>query len=225
MGPYKRCELAAKVESLAVITAPLKSFDTEYFETIKKKLNHANWLNFDKNWQYSRISLAKIPRIINQCRVGIVLSKVEGACYSAIEYMLCGLPVVSTPSRGGRDEFFTDYTSIIVERSEVAVAQGVEQLIALNIDPLFVREHTLKLVEAHRARLFDLVNRIWYEHGINRDLTEEWTKLFKNKMNYKGTVRFASFRSFLVKSSFVLGLIPWPSDTVSFPEYHRKTDV
>jgi glycosyltransferase involved in cell wall biosynthesis len=39
-----------------------------------------------------------------------------------MEYMLCGTPVVSTPSTGGRDVFFTPENSIIRDDNPKAVA-------------------------------------------------------------------------------------------------------
>ena len=52
----------------------------------------------------------KIPRnqlsnYLNMCRMGAMLSEKEGACYASAEYLLCGLPVISTPSKGGRHVF------------------------------------------------------------------------------------------------------------------------
>ena len=45
----------------------------------------------------------------------------EGANYSSSEYLLCGLPVVSTESSGGRDYWFDDYNSIICKPNEDSV--------------------------------------------------------------------------------------------------------
>jgi glycosyltransferase involved in cell wall biosynthesis len=38
--------------------------------------------------------------------VGLCLSTVEGSNYASMEYMLAGLPIVSTPSIGGREVYF-----------------------------------------------------------------------------------------------------------------------
>ena len=46
--------------------------------------------------------------------------------YSSSEYLLCGLPVVSTESQGGRDYWFDDYNSIICEPNENLVKKSVE---------------------------------------------------------------------------------------------------
>jgi hypothetical protein len=69
----------------------------------------------------------EIGRALQRARVGLILSEEEGACYASLEYLLSGLPVVSTLSRGGRDEYYDDTNSIIVEPSPEALARGVER--------------------------------------------------------------------------------------------------
>lgn len=59
------------------------------------------------------ISSSEVVETLNKSKIGIVLSEEEGACYSSSEYLLCGLPVISTISRGGRDVFYTKYNSIV----------------------------------------------------------------------------------------------------------------
>ena len=50
--------------------------------------------------------------------VGGVFSEEEGACWASSEYLLCGLPVVSTHSRGGRDVWYSGHNSLIVEPTQ-----------------------------------------------------------------------------------------------------------
>lgn len=38
--------------------------------------------------------------------LGGIFSEHEGACYASTEYLLCGCPVISTPSVGGRDVWY-----------------------------------------------------------------------------------------------------------------------
>lgn len=67
----------------------------------------------------------QIRDTLNMARTGLILSAEEGACYASLEYLLCGLPVVSTPSLGGRDEYYTPRNSVICEPGPEAVAAGV----------------------------------------------------------------------------------------------------
>ena len=52
------------------------------------------------------ISHAGVNAALSRASTGLLLSEVEGASYAAVEYMLAGLSVVSTPSAGGRDAYF-----------------------------------------------------------------------------------------------------------------------
>ena len=67
-------------------------------------------------------------RVYNQAAVGLCLSAVEGAMYSSMEYLMAGLPIVSTPSLGGRDVYFDPDYCLIVEPEPAAIRRAVERL-------------------------------------------------------------------------------------------------
>jgi glycosyltransferase involved in cell wall biosynthesis len=71
----------------------------------------------------------------------------EGAMLASVEYMLCGLPLVTTPCRGGREQFFDDRYVKVVDPTAPAVAQGVRDLIESRINPELVRAETLKKLQ------------------------------------------------------------------------------
>lgn len=75
------------------------------------------------------LSVEGVARALGEAKVGLMLSEVEGACYASLEYLLCGLPVVSTASVGGRHDFYDDANSLVVPASADAVGQGVAQLV------------------------------------------------------------------------------------------------
>lgn len=56
--------------------------------------------------------------------------------FASMEYLLCGLPIVSTPSIGGRDVFFDkDYVEI-VEPDPHAVKEAVIEMVRRRVrDP------------------------------------------------------------------------------------------
>src|SRR5690606_14249643 len=56
----------------------------------------------------------RVNELLNQSRVGLILSAVEGACFASSEYLLAGIPVVSTMSKGGRDYWYDEYNSLVV---------------------------------------------------------------------------------------------------------------
>ncbi len=110
------------------------------------------------------------------------MSAVEGANYATVEYMLTGLPVVSTESIGGRSEFFDDDYVKVVDADPKAVARGVREMIDRDIDPELIRRRTLEKVERHRSVFVDLLQGFCDEDGVLRDMRAEWPTYFFNKM-------------------------------------------
>jgi hypothetical protein len=105
---YKRHSLARDIESLALIYA----FDTDIddcdcAEQIRRQLPHAHFFNHTDPDTYRALSPEEVNVCLNSSRVGLCLSAVEGTMYASIQYLLCGLPVVSTPSKGGATSFST----------------------------------------------------------------------------------------------------------------------
>ena len=64
--------------------------------------------------------------------------------------MLCGLPVVSTKSRGGRHKYYDNDFCLIVDDDPQSVNAGVQELIKRNIPPEFIRNETIKKLKLER---------------------------------------------------------------------------
>jgi glycosyltransferase involved in cell wall biosynthesis len=177
---FKRLELASKIEKLAIITYfdyVKSSFG--YYWKIKRVLNRATWINKPKE---NYIPAQQLAKYINQARIGLCLSKIEGAMYASAEYLLCGLPIVSTKSVGGRDEFFEEAYVKIVTSNKYAIARAVEEMIRREVSPIIIRKKTLNKIENHRKRFINLIQGIYRLEQINRDFKKEWSKRFVNKM-------------------------------------------
>lgn len=160
MVDYKRLWLASGVKNLYVQTygerrTPSGEYDLHGFEP---RIAHCD---FNRGW----VSTEDIARAYNRARVGLALSKREGAMLASVEYMLCGLPLVSTPCEGGREQFFDARYVEVVDPTPEAVAAGVTRLMARHIDPAFIRGETLRKVTSHRDRLADYVISIIASRG------------------------------------------------------------
>ncbi len=156
MSPYKRHALAANIPTLALITYRNPAMlDPAYEQTVRAALPHAFWANDARDG--ATLNRSEVVHILNQSRVGLCLSAIEGAMFSSMEYLLCGLPVVSTPSQGGRDVFWDDRFVIVCAPDPASVARAVEELKQRRLDPAFVRSVTLERVAAHRQRLRDFL--------------------------------------------------------------------
>ena len=182
--PYKRHPLAAEVERLALILwhenpAP-ESEGGRWLRTIRETLAHAH--NFS-GWERPRFfGPEEVAAILSEARTGLCLSAEEGAMCASIQYLLCGLPVVNVPNRGGRDLFFDPETSLTVQPEPAAIARAVRELIRRQIDPETVRAQALRHVRDHRTRLFRLIDEFRAGHGVRAPIEESWNSFFANKM-------------------------------------------
>lgn len=162
-APWKRHELARDIERLALIGYRddlLSGRAAErYLRHLREVLPRAVFCNEGNGGELRWLSPAEVNAVLNRAQVGLCLSAEEGAMFASMEYLLSGLPVVSTPSRGGRDYFFDPEYCRVVEPDPGAVRAAVAELITLGIPRATVRGRTLARVEADRARFVALVQR------------------------------------------------------------------
>ncbi len=183
LSPFKRHHLAEEVQSLALLTAPSdRPEDAPYAADIRRRLAHAHWCNAPFEVEYKSLGPVEVNREINEARVGLCLSATEGGMYASMQYLLAGLPVVSTPSVGGRDLFYHPDYAMIVEPTPAAVAEGVRRMAKCAIPPLEIRERTLEKVRQHRANLIALVDRICCDEGKPRQFAKDWLRVFVDKL-------------------------------------------
>ncbi|PKN53277.1 MAG: hypothetical protein CVU55_01260 [Deltaproteobacteria bacterium HGW-Deltaproteobacteria-13] len=175
ISPFKRHHLAVKIKNLALITARAPDHhDESYTRSIRKILPQAYWFNDPLTTDYRWMSFPEINTALNQCCVGLCLSAEEGAMLASIQYLLAGLPIVSTKSRGGRDEFFDpDYVQIVGDNAE-EVADGVRKMLECPVPPDEIRRRTLQIIERHKTRLFELLDSICSAEGSHVDLRPCW---------------------------------------------------
>ncbi len=159
-APFKRHDLAAQVEQLALISAADYD-DLESAAAILRALPGVSYCNLDPEtgelWFLGRRGVADV---LNRSRCGLALSAEEGGMRASIEYLYCGLPVVSTASKGGRALFFSPHFVEIVEAEPTAVAKGVERFRTDPPDPRMVRERTLERVLRIRARFLERLSKV-----------------------------------------------------------------
>ncbi len=137
LAAFKRLELAKQIDRLMVVSygGDLHAFCPE--------LQHAE---FNQTF----LPRPELAKKYNQAYAGLCLSAQEGAMLSSCEYLLCGIPIVSTPSKGGRDEFFNPHNSIIVPPDPDSVAQAVQQWKAAPPDPAAIRQEVLSKIDSLR---------------------------------------------------------------------------
>ncbi|MBB6468324.1 hypothetical protein HNQ96_004208 [Aminobacter lissarensis] len=157
MTPWKRRHLARLVPRAAHVfyesrlTGRQKT--AELLDELKRLMPAHHFLNPHDAHRIEKLGWQAINTVMAASATGLCLSAEEGAMYASIEYLLAGLPVVSTPSVGGRHVFGTPETWLTVEPTEEAVRDGVAEMQARNVPRAHVRAITLAKVYEHRKRL------------------------------------------------------------------------
>lgn len=179
---YKRHFLASRIGSLALIHAfdPVID-DLAFVAATKKQLGHAHFFN-EAGGSYRELSAAEVNDCLAACHVGLCLSRVEGAMYASVQYLLAGLPIVSTRSKGGREVFFDDEYVLIVDDDANAVREGVEEMVRRAIPPESIRGKTLARSRHHRSQLISVVQGIYHSEGVDREFAAEWNEVFFDKL-------------------------------------------
>ena len=149
--PFKRHELAAKVNNLHLIGSYSEK-EKEYFTATIAKFPHAVWSQ--------KVPSFCIGRKICEACCGLALSAVEGAMFSCGEYSLCGVPVVNTRNLGGRDTLLPDFAVRYAGDTPDSVAENVEYYVNNPVEPQDIRNVFLKLALPQKESVQDLINTI-----------------------------------------------------------------
>ncbi len=174
-NPFKRHELAAEVETVAYIgyedstnSADCRRVEQEYLKHTLSRSHRHILMNRSENGSLVRMSAEEVNAAINRAAVGLCLSKIEGSNYASMEYMLAGLPVVSTPSTGGREVFFDHEYWAICDPDPIDVRDAVQGLKARNIPREYVRARTLNKIQALRQKFLSLIDDLSEQLGGKR---------------------------------------------------------
>lgn len=216
LSPDKRNELACEVDKLALL------YFYFGFENSPAEFHaiHARLVGLMPNARFVNELTAdgcrwlpgeEINRVLAQSRVGLCLSKAEGAMRASIEYLFAGLSVVSTPSLGGRDRFFDDEFCIICQPDPRSVREAVEALIARNVPRDYVRSKTLARVDLERRRYIDFVQELIERARGNLRFEDRFWELTRGQtiLHYRSMTEFSETVSRLVLGT-KLPRLGWP---------------
>lgn len=150
---WKRPWYAAGIRNLAIIRGALYQPEQYYaFESLEPAyINERPLLP------------AEVAQVLGNSEVGAIFSETEGACYSSGEFLLCGLPVISTPCRGGRELYYNEDNSIIVEEKKEVIPALVSLINRLRLQPELrqtIRNRHLNLSKRMIERLCNRVDSI-----------------------------------------------------------------
>ena len=154
LTPFKRHGLlpAELSPRLLFLGAAVRASERGYADEMHAAYPTARWVD--------GFSGSKVSCLLAQAKCGLALSAVEGACFASAEYLLSGLPVVDTPSIGGRDVVMPDEYVRRVEPAPDAIAAGIEHWVAHRPDPWKVRAAFLAKTAPHRERFGQLMKEL-----------------------------------------------------------------
>jgi glycosyltransferase involved in cell wall biosynthesis len=162
LDPMKRHELAAGIEKILLVYGhTLEGDHQQAVARVRDLLPRAHFANEEgAGGKYRLLSHERIAGLLGQASVGLCLSAVEGCMRASMEYMLSGLPVVSTKSIGGRDRYFGTSYCRIVEDDPDAIARAVAELSAMKLDRWRIREHVAQTLSFERYNFLLTLNRL-----------------------------------------------------------------
>lgn len=102
--------------------------------------------------------------------------------YAAAEYLLCGLPVVSTRAVGGREEWLDHPFARLVADDPAEIAAAVAELVELRPPADEIRHEALRTLREHRRRFVDVGQQILDGESSGRDFAREWYSGFFHKL-------------------------------------------
>ncbi len=178
MCPYKRHHLSYNLSNILYLTS-----ENRLPHPYTKKGHMLLMANQNNPFTlyHNLINKNQVNDVLNRSRVGLCLSSSEGAMYSSIEYLLCGLPIVSTKSKGGRDTFFTSTNCLIADDSPESVAECVGKWL-LNYPTLEQRQRIRQdAVSTQRKHTKILKNKLKEISSVDIDID----KLYKEKFIHK----------------------------------------
>ncbi len=182
MAPFKRHELLVNARNALLVGGVVAQGDSwERFQEVQQLLPQAHFTHAEEN---RHLRAAEMASLMNAAHVGVCLSDVEGAMYSATEYLLCGLPVVSTPSLGGRDQWFDPRFTRIVPAEPQAVANAVQELMQQKICPDFIRNATLDRITQQRQQFINAGQAIYTAERAGRDFARDFYLQFNSQLGH-----------------------------------------
>jgi hypothetical protein len=172
LSPFKRHHLAKRVDSLALLYGLWGNEEQKLsqFEEVYAVLPNAFYLNggLGKDFEerpYQYLSRAIINQHLCEAHCGLCLSEREGAMYASFEYLLAGIPVVTTPSFGGRDALFPQDFTRFADSHENAVREAVASMVRTQVPAIEVRSEAIRIADRHRDRFREVLDRVCRSAG------------------------------------------------------------
>lgn len=178
--PFKRQDLAAKVPRLCLISSWENPSEKEYVDRVMALLSNATRL--------PKVRYGNMSNVLSRAAVGLCLSAEEGAMFVSAEYLLSGIPAVSTKNLGGREWVMPKEYWRRAEDNPDSVAAAVEELKNLHADPADVRAKTLAMYRPHREKMCEILKQIFDAYGLDGKTLSSFDRWFRHKLGLRCTL-------------------------------------
>ena len=182
MVPWKRHELAWDVPNICVITYRHRPTDKA---RVIRGYKHLAFTNLRPDGSVEELAPEAVARLLCQSRCGLILSAREGQNNASGEYQFCGIPTISTPSTGGRAEFFDGASTVIIEPVAAQVQKAVAFAVANPPDPQDIRRRVMEKAIRHRLRLIAWMSELTGQNLQAMADETAWLPCFRDKLRMK----------------------------------------
>ena len=179
MLPWKRHELAWGVANICVITYRHQPSDSAQ---VIRGYKHLAFTNLQPDGSVDELVPEAVAQLICQSRCGLILSAREGQNNASGEYQFCGIPTISTPSAGGRAEFFDGASTVIVEPVAAQVQRAVAFAVANPPDLQDIRRRVMEKAIRHRLRLIAWMSGLAGQNLQAMADETAWLPCFRDKL-------------------------------------------
>ncbi len=182
---WKRHDLAWHVPNLCLITYAHGHGDDI---GLLQGYSSLAYCNATANGKVSFLGAADVARKINESRAGLILSALEGGNFASGEYQFCGLPVITTPSRGGRHYFLDEETTVMTQAVPGEVERAVAETASWDLDACAIHQRAVARAIPHRERLLDYLSQISGRNLRAEANRNAWHPAFRDKLHHMRTI-------------------------------------
>ena len=179
MTEWKRHHLAWNVRDICIVTYRNGTASDPGFI---RGYGHVASSNLAADGTVTYLDAEDVASRVCASRAGLILSPKEGGNFASGEYQFCGVPVITTPSEGGRAAFLDRESSIIVEPDARQVVKAVAFANANLVDPQQIRTRAMNRAIAHRVRFLDWMSSLAGQRLHAGADARAWLPTFKDKL-------------------------------------------
>jgi len=187
LAPFKRHYLARKLKNVRMLTGGTGANHT--IDAKMERVDTSSQIYLDclqgKSVCFEKLDTLGVCAEINRSHCCLALSAEEGQMTASSEYLLCGKPVVSTRSRGGRDVFYNRDNAIIIDDTVDAVVNAVQYWVDNPPDGQIIRRKYLSQLNSYRYDYCRRISQLQMQRGGQPERAERiFYDLFVDKSAY-----------------------------------------